>query len=54
MNEPFIGQFGIDSGHEFEVVNKRGGEVQIRYCSDGQTAWFQENRFGGRGALELF
>jgi hypothetical protein len=54
MQEPFIGQFGIDAGHEFEVVEKRGCEVKIRYCSDDRTAWFQENRFGGRNELELF
>jgi len=52
--EPFIGQFGMDGGHEFEVVDKRGCEVQVRYVSDDHTAWFQENRFGGRGDLELF
>jgi len=47
-----IGMFGSDAGNDFEVANKRGNEVQIRYIPSGDTAWFQENRFeftGDRG-----
>lgn len=40
-----IGQFGKDSGHDFEITDTDGGLIQIRYISDGRTAWFQNNRF---------
>ncbi len=38
------GQFGDDAGHEFEIVEVSGMEVKIRYSSDGQTMWVQDNR----------
>lgn len=44
--------FGSDATNDFEVTDKRGNEVQIRYIPSGDTAWFQENRFeftGNRG-----
>jgi len=47
-----VGMFGSDNGNDFEVTNKRGCEVQVRYIPSGDTAWFQENRFeftGSRG-----
>jgi len=38
------GEFGDDAGHEFEIVEVSGMEVKIRYSSDGQTMWVQDNR----------
>ena len=35
---PHIGQFGKDSGHDFEIVDTDGALVKIRYISDGDTA----------------
>ena len=43
-NTPKVGQYGTDSGHDFEVLEVSGAEVKIGY-DNGRTAWFQENRF---------
>lgn len=45
-----IGMFGSDADNDFEVTNKRGCEVQVRYISSGETAWFQDNRFEFTGS----
>lgn len=41
---PAVGQYGTDSGHDFEVLEVADAETKIGY-GNGRTAWFQTNRF---------